>query len=155
MNHFDKARVLMFMVALLVILNLGIVAFLWSSRPPHPGGRRGEAPAQYLIEKVGLTPDQQVAYRELIQEHQQNIRSINDSIRYHKIQLFKYLHTSDSTIAKAESFRISQFQQQLEMTTFNHFLKVRTLCSPVQAVKFDKVIDEVLRMMAPDGPPPH
>ncbi len=153
MNYFDKSRVLIAMVALLVVLNVATLGFLWTQRPPHPRGRPGGPPAQYLIEKVGLTPDQQVTYKELIQSHQQHMRSINDSIRYHKIQLFKYLTTPDSTMAYAESARIGSFQQSLEMSTFSHFSSVRALCSPVQVIKFDKVIDDVLKMMAPPPPP--
>jgi protein CpxP len=154
MNYFDKSRILVIMITLLVILNLATLSFLWINRSPHPERRGGDAPAQYLIEQVGLTPDQQAAYRVLIRDHQGRMHSIHDSIRFHKIQLFRNLQGIDSTAAKVESATIGRFQETLEMNTFNHFLKVRALCSPVQAIKFDKVIDDVLRMMAPPGPRP-
>jgi protein CpxP len=153
MSRIDKPRILIITVAVLVALNLATLTFLWLNNRPHPRGRQGEAPAQYLIEQVGLTPDQITAYRALIQEHQSNMRSINDSIRYHKLQLFSYLQSADSSNARRESGRIGDLQKAVEMNTFDHFLKVRALCDPFQEVKFDNVIGEVLRMMAPPGPP--
>jgi protein CpxP len=153
MDYFDKSRVLTAAIAILVLLNLFTLAFLWLSKPPHPAGPRGDAPAEYLIETVGLTPGQKQAYRELIAEHQAAMRSTHDSIRYHKTQLFNNLQVEDSINAEVEAAAIGRFQRDIEMNTYAHFSKVRALCSPVQVVKFDKVIGDVLHMMAPPGPP--
>lgn len=153
MDSIEKPRVLVIMIGALVLLNLATMGFLWFRKPPMPPGHRGEAAAEYLIAEVGLTPGQAADYRVLIQDHQAKMRSINDSIRYHKVLLFNNLNINDSTVLSIESKAIARFQAELELNTFSHFVKVRALCSPVQAVKFDKAIGDVLRMMAPPGPP--
>ena len=153
MDSIEKPRVLVIMIGALVLLNLATLGFLWFRKPPMPPGHRGEAAAEYLIAEVGLTPDQAADYKLLIQEHQANMRSINDSVRYHKILLFNNININDSTVTSMEASAVARLQAQLELNTFNHFVKVRALCSPVQALKFDKVIGDVLQMMAPPGPP--
>ncbi len=153
MNSIEKPKVLVAMIGALLLLNLVTLGFLWFRKPPMPPGHRGEAAAEYLIAEVGFTPSQVAEYRVLIQEHQVNMHSINDSIRYHKLLLFNNLTINDSTVTLLESSTIAAFQTALERNTFNHFSKVRALCSPDQVVRFDKVIADVLQMMAPHGPP--
>ncbi|NOT76159.1 MAG: periplasmic heavy metal sensor [Cyclobacteriaceae bacterium] len=156
MNYIDKSRFMVFMIVALVLLNLGTLGVVFMNRPPHGGpgpGRSPEGPGMLLMDKVGFTEEQRAAYRLLMDEHRNLMHSSEDSIRFYKEQLFSYLPASNSTSAELSAVAISRLQKKIEMTTFDHFVKVRALCTPDQATKFDAIIQEVLKMMAPPKGP--
>ncbi|CAN5123818.1 hypothetical protein BH09BAC3_BH09BAC3_30090 [soil metagenome] len=153
MNYFDKPRILVTIIIVLIVLNIATMSFMWLNRPPHEPGRGGARPANFLIEKVGFSPEQIETYHGLMEEHQRASTSINDSLRFYKSLTFSYLPQNNTAAVKESVSSVGRLQQQMEMNTFEHFVKVRALCTPEQAVKFDAVINEVLKMMVP-GPQP-
>ena len=54
--------------------------------------------------------------------------------------------SSDSVINKASDV-IAQKQKALDLQTFNHFKKVRALCTPEQQAKYDSMIQRMFRKM--------
>ena len=55
-------------------------------------------------------------------------------------------------------------QARLDILPFEHFKKVRALCTTEQQIKFDQIIEQVMQMLAPPQnpggqaglpPPPH
>jgi NADH pyrophosphatase NudC (nudix superfamily) len=60
--------------------------------------------------------------------------------------------TPYSTKAKSIAEEIAASQKEIETATWNHFSEVRKICDAKQKEKFDDIVDDILRMMAP---PPH
>ena len=156
MNYFYKSRFLLFLIFILVLLNLGTLIFMWLSRPPMPDrqGGRGENAGKFLVEQVGFNAEQQEKYSQLREAHQEMAHQTQDSLRFYKNSLFDNLPTRDSIAADRASANIARLQRKLEMNTFNHFVAVRNLCTAEQTKKFDAIIEDVLKMMAPSQGPP-
>ena len=158
MNYFYKSRFLLILIFTLVLLNLGTLTFMWLSRPPMPGqgrqGGRGENAGEFLVEQVGFNADQREKYSLMREAHQEMARQTQDSLRFYKNSLFRNLPTRDLIAAERASSNIARLQRKLEMNTFNHFVAVRNLCTPEQTKKFDAIIEDVLKMMAPPQGPP-
>ncbi len=178
MNFFDKNKILAIAVVALLVINIGLLAFLWLHRPhmpPNPPEReRGDimdkerdrmpddkdrkvltqgGPKEFLSHELNFSDKQIQDYDKLIEQHQKDIKAIRESMQKDRDSFWDGLSGSGSPESAAS--KIGDDQKQLELITFNHFKKVRELCTDEQKKKFDKVINEALRMMAgPGGPPP-
>ena len=168
----DKTKILSIAVILLLILNFGILAFLWLGRPHTPQGIPGNPPGkqdmndrmpppgrmeggpkEFLTHELSFTDKQKQDYEKLIDEHQNDIKKIREQTKKDKDDFWDNLSKKDPDVNSSAS-KLAEDQKQLELATFKHFQKVRELCTDEQKKKFDKVINEALRMMAPQGPPP-
>ena len=123
--------------------------------PPPPSGQVFE----FLTHELKLDPAQQEAYRKLRDEHRAGQREIQDNIRKAKDAFFALLqqpNVSDSLI-QSYSARAVAADQKLDEFTFRHFQKLRAICNAEQQKRFDEIIQDALRQMAPprhEGPPP-
>jgi len=151
----ENKKILSFAVIALFLLNLGTLAFLFLGRPHHPGPPPEGGPAQFLIHELALSTDQQKQFEKLKEEHHSRVMQIQDSL--HTLHEAYFDELSSTTTMKADSIEnlMSQKQKEIEHITFDHFKKVRGICTPEQQKKFDSVIQEALRIMGPhQGPPP-
>ena len=151
-------------ILLLLTANIATLTILWMN---HKGGGRGDnkpPPPQgqvfeFITNELKLDSSQQAAYSKLREEHQAGQKAIQDSMRKAKDAFFALLQQpgTDEATVQAAAKKASDAQQQMEMLTFRHFQKVRAICNPEQQKKFDTIIQDVLRRMAParrQGPPP-
>jgi len=110
-----------------------------------------------LVKKLNLDAKQQSAYQLLREEHQQQTKMVREKVRESKKEFFDLLDKDsvNNFLLTKLSEEIGQNEGQLQLYTFEHFRKVRTLCNPEQQKQFDSIIQEVLRMMGgQQGPPP-
>ena len=172
MNYFDKNKFLTAAVVLLLITNTGILGFLWLDRLGKEPGKelpRKESipqadrnsrvgrmspdggPRKFIIQELKLDDKQIREYENLINEHQSEMRSIREKIRRNKDELWSIYSRSGNDTAAAEKIasEIGEDQKQAELITFRHFSKLRELCNEDQKKKFDEIINDVLKMMAP------
>lgn len=140
------------MVLALVVVNLaaiGIFFFEKSHRPGHPGQA-----AEFLVKELAFSASQKDAYTSLVKEHRSNADVQRSRIMKAKNDFFDLLKqpsVSDTTKKNALK-EIAAADEELDLNTFNHFQKVRALCTDEQKKKFDSIINKVLGMMA--GPRP-
>ena len=167
MNNFTNNRLLPVITLLLLTANIVTLALLWAHKGGDSGDRNPPPPPGQVFEFVNnelkLDSMQREAYKKLREEHQAAQKPLQDSIRKAKDNFFALLqqgNTPDSTM-QLFSKRASNAEQQLEILTFKHFQKLRALCNADQQKKFDTIIQDVLRRMAPpkrqgppQGPPP-
>jgi hypothetical protein len=153
----ENKRFLNIIVILLLLLNFGTLGFLWFGRhqgppPPPPHGNA----ADFLTHELSLTADQQKKFSDLRELHHHRVTEIQDSIHMLREKFFDELPTGSTGRADSLAMEIGKKQTELERVTFDHFRQVRMLCDAGQQKKFDNVIQEALRMMAPPppGPPP-
>ena len=162
MNNFTNNRWLTVVTLLLLTANIITLALLWTTKNkdrgdmrPAPGGQVFE----FLTKELKLDEQQQEAYKKLRDEHQQARRGIQDNIRMAKDDFFALLKNPDvsDSVLHVYSGRAVAADQQLDEFTFRHFQKLRAICNAEQQKKFDDIIQEALRRMAPAkrrGPPP-
>jgi hypothetical protein len=148
-----KNNFLLWLVALLVIANLASITVFWlgrTDRRPPPAGNA----SQYLIKELEFNENQKNSYLKLVSGHRRMAEGYRQEIRKAKDNFFDLLQepsVSDTTKQRA-LHEISIQTESLDALTFDHFKKVRALCTPEQKEKFDNIIHEVLNLMA--GPPP-
>jgi len=155
----ENTRFLKIIIVLLLLTNTGILCYMWMGNK-HEQHMQGPPPGQdvfgFLCKELQLDEQQTRQYEELRDEHHQAVENMQHNGRHLRERLFDMLHNSpvDSAAVKRISDSIAGTQQQIEMVTFYHFQKVRTILKPEQQKKFDEVIQDALRMMAPGGHPP-
>lgn len=164
MSYFNRNKWWAVLILLLVALNIATLAAFWLLRDKQAVEKvPSKSPAiEYLVNELGLDSVQKEKLGLLKADHQQKMREIRSRNKAVKDALFSLLKDStatDSAVAKAARESVV-YDVEAELVTFKHFREIRNLCNPEQKKKFDSVIAEVLRMMAPrpggpnQGPPP-
>lgn len=154
-----------FTVITLMLLTANIVtlALLWTNKK-HDSKYRNQPPPQhppggqvfeFINHELKLDSVQQETYKKLREEHQSQVRPLRDSISRAKDNFFDLLKqesVSDSVVEYA-SKKIGNLEQQREIFTFRHFQKLRAICNTEQKIKFDSIIQQALKQMAPQRGP--
>ncbi|WP_298304096.1 hypothetical protein [Flavobacterium sp.] len=140
----NKTKVLVFAVIVLVALNFGILGFLFLSKN-NDGPRGRKMPREIVIEKLHFDKNQIVEYDKTIKLHQETIRSIDDSIRNTRNELYKLLNSETIDSSKRDSLylKFAGFQKQIETTHFNHFVEIKKLCKKEQLTDFINLTEEL------------
>jgi protein CpxP len=161
MNPAAKNKLLTGLVILLLLANAATIATFWFAKARHPRPPQG-TPADFLIKELNLDNKQQEQFLQLVKEHREAAEQLRKKIKEGKDIFFDLLKQSpvNDSAKKAAAADVSNTTAQLDLLTFDHFQKIRTLCNPEQQKKFDSIIHEVTGMMAmprpmgPDGAGP-
>jgi uncharacterized membrane-anchored protein YhcB (DUF1043 family) len=150
MKDTNKFRVLWIAIIVLIVLNIGMVA--WFTFFAH---RAGPPQRLFLEKELNFDEKQKESYRVMRDEHFMKARSIREQVKMMKEDFFKSMADSSLTDEdlRKKALAISTEMSELELMTFKHFQQVRQMCTPEQKEKFDEIIDEVLRSMDRPGPP--
>lgn len=133
-------------IAILVLLNAGILAFFLSNRPPRP-----ESPFEYLSRELHFSEAQREQYAKLRDEHRHKMEENRTSMDSLHEQYFNMLGSAeaDSLKLNATVDSIALYFRKGEMYTFAHFKNVRALCTGEQTKRFDAVIFEAWKKLKP------
>ncbi len=149
----NKTKLLSVAVITLLVLNFGILGFLFLSKKNEPNGRK--MPREIVIEKLHFDENQIVKYEKIIEEHQKVIRNLDDSIRNTKNELYQLLNEEKINSVQKDSLylQLANYQKQIETTHFNHFLEIKKLCKKEQLVHFNELTAELGKIFAPNRKP--
>jgi hypothetical protein len=138
-----RIKAYQYIIAVLIVLNVLMISWQWLGPSKHP-----PRPEDILKKELRLTDSQMESYRKLIKEH----RAIADPIEKDIADLRKQLLNYDVTDSDKQTIAnvVGKKQAEFEMSLFEHFKKVRTLCNEEQQRKFDDVL---LRALAAGRPP--
>jgi len=140
------------LILLLLLIDLGIIAFLWLHHPHYPG-----PPDKMIIERLKLDADQQSKFDVLKHEHHEQIVGIDEQSADLHRQLFDLLKSEpvDTASKNLLLMKIKENDSKKEVVTFEHFQKLLGILRPDQKPLFDDLIQELSRqlMHQPDGPP--
>jgi len=159
----NNSKFLKIVILLLLLVNISTLTFMWLHRP-----QKNDAVGDFFTKELQFTAKQKEQFEVLKQEH----RSQNEALRAENKEkhdaYFELLKnpTIDSATVKRATAAILKIEEQKQLALFYHFQKVRAICNASQQQKFDEIINEAARMMAPksrggegrpmpgDGPPP-
>ena len=149
-----RNRNLLIIIGVLLLTNIGVlVYFLGQKEPsklPEPAnGKDRPGITEMLQKEVGFNDEQTAKYKLLKEKQKETIKPMYDDMRKMKDSLFRllsYPETSDSLLNKMAD-AIAQKQKALDLQTFNHFKRVRTLCTPGQQSKYDSMVLRMFRKM--------
>ncbi|CAN5288014.1 hypothetical protein BH09BAC1_BH09BAC1_15600 [soil metagenome] len=145
----------MLVVVALLLVNLGTLCYLFLNN--RPGGGRPQhppAPDKMIMERLKLTDGQILAFEGLRDEHHSGIVRFNERSKELYQDYFALLKTDLPNIAAADSMEqlLAQVQEQKDSITFDHFLRLRQLCTEEQKPRFDSLVDELGDILV--GQPP-
>ncbi|MBC8052781.1 MAG: hypothetical protein H7Y13_06925 [Sphingobacteriaceae bacterium] len=164
METIKKNKWLSILIAVLVIANIATLSTFWILNRKSPENLRAAGRHEaslFIINELNLNKDQQLIYKQLIAEHQSEMHDLRRKIRPLKNHFFSSIKDTvltESAIIKMAA-AIGEKEKEIQLATFNHFRELRKICTPEQKIKFDKIINQVMRMVAPpggrgEGPPP-
>ena len=151
----DNSKFLKIVIVILLLINIGTLAFMWTNNHPHGHPPHGGGDAvEFLTHELKLNDAQQKQFEELRHQHHDAVEALQHQGRKLHDDYFNLIgnSTADSVIVSAAADSILALQKQIELITFYHFKSVRAICTPEQQRKFDEVISEALARMAPKLP---
>ena len=145
-------------LVVMVLLNIFTITYLWIGKPsyggePHTFQEGG--PFRFLSEKLHLTSDQISQYETMRDEHHSKMVDFQMHSSHLRNDFFKLMQAMpiDSSKVIQYSDSLAKDQKQIELITFYHFLKLRSICTREQQKIFDGVIGDALKMMGGALPP--
>ena len=146
-------KFLRIIIVCLIVLNIGTLSYLLLNRPGNsrgPGGR--ERIIEFLSEELNFIFN--FYQSNIVKENREQIEEIQAEDRKLHDNYFNYLNQNnpDSAVVDSMATLMSHKRKQIEIQSFYHFSMVRTICTEEQKAKFDRIINDALRMMAPRPP---
>lgn len=143
----SKNRFYLFSIIILIAINITTLYFFTKKEPVKP--------RDIVIERLAFDDNQIAQYDKLIIAHQKKIRSLDDSIRITKNELYHLLALKDLNLSAKDSLltKIARLQSEVETTHFNHFVDIKKLCKKEQLNNFNTLSNELSKLFAPKGMP--
>lgn len=128
-------------IALLLVLNLGIIGWITRERATPPvGGSDRLAHAERLPVRLGFTPRQTTDYRLSQQQLLTELQVHEDTLR----QLRSTLFGQPDRLSDAESNRLigrmEQQQGRMLRLRLDDWQRLRAICTPAQRTQFDSIL---------------
>ncbi|MCC6938456.1 MAG: periplasmic heavy metal sensor [Flavobacteriales bacterium] len=152
-----KVKLLGIAVVVLVLLNIGTLAMLFTRPNGRQGPPREEGPKAIIIERLHFDAEQVKAYEELIAKHQAAIRTSDEKMQATRGELYQELKGLDDPAKDSLLDALGKVQRAIEATHFAHFEEIRALCQPDQLASFNALVDDLAGYFSHPtikGPPP-
>ena len=150
----SKNKSLIFIIAVLLLTNIAVLGyFLWYKKPAggHDEHKKRPPGIEYPLQnEVGFSEAQLVQYRQMRDEQMNAIKPMFDDMRKSKDSLFRMISIENDSSVSLLAEAISQKQKAIDLRMYNHFKRIRGLCTPEQLPKYDSLIQ---RMMSKMGRP--
>jgi Spy/CpxP family protein refolding chaperone len=150
-------------VAVLFLLNVGTLGFLWFGQTHHHPPPHGRPPIDaVLMEGLQLTAEQDQKLEALKHEHRESMIALDKQYNAAVEEYFNLLKgdTVEITSRDSSESKIGSIQVQRAQVTLEHFRQVKTMCNDEQKKRFDSIIPKLVEIMIPPrfprgGPHPH
>lgn len=157
MSYIKNNKVLVFIIAILLLSNIASLYFLTRTRKTCKGTEQKKEQkksfrdqmAEKLKNEVDFTEAQLHTYDSMSEKHKDAMKPLFENLTNAKDSLYKLLmqtQPSDSAIAYYLSM-IGERQQRVDQRVFNHFYKLKQICTEEQKPKYDTVVQRVIKGM--------
>lgn len=145
----NNTKYLKIIILLLILINLSTISFMWFSKPS-----RNDVVGDFFTRELQFTTKQKEQFIVLREHHRREREVLKINNKKAHDAFFNLLKSPlvDSIPIKKAVAQILKIKEKEEWSTFYHFQKVRSICNEIQKQKFDKIINEAARMMAPRPP---
>lgn len=162
MDMFKRNRNLIITIVILVIINIITLLLLWIGKPKHdlargPGNGENEKVRiqEMLKEELGFSNDQAEQFLALRKNHLENTMRLDDELMLVKKEMLEEaMYSNDSSISDSLLNLSLEKQGQLEIITFQHFQKLKQICTPEQQEKLFELMHRLIGPPQRGGPPP-
>ena len=153
----NKIKLLTYSVIGLLLLNVGIIGFLFFSRPNRNPEVNHRKPKEFISEKLHFDANQNEKYESIIPIYKDKIDSLDAINRKLKSELYSQLKLQVVNSARKDSI-ITLFlanQKQIEQLHFKHFLDIKNICKASQLNDFNALTQELGKMFSNQNSKPH
>lgn len=151
----SRIKVLLFLIGILLVTNLVLlVFFVWgkSDRDDHvkrPQHDRSQMMRTFLKDSVGFSEQQLARYDSVRAKNKEDMKPLFDQMRQSKLAFYNLLKqpgTPDS-VTQAAANLMAEKQMVVDMAFYRQFETIRALCTPEQQVKYDSIVQMIVRRM--------
>lgn len=128
-----RTKLYKLIIAVLVVINAGMLIFFLSGRPPH----RPPHPGQ-LSEKLGLEGEKKTLVMKLEKEHHTDKRSLMKKDRELHEALFSKIGTDEDVSALQAEIEVNH--AEIEKMTYDFFNNVSKHCTSEQKAELKKTV---------------
>ena len=153
----DKIKILTYSVIGLLLLNIGIIGFLFFSKPNRNQEVNHRKPKEFISEKLHFDANQNEKYESIIPIYKDKIDSLDAINRKLKSELYSQLKLQVVNSAIKDSI-INLFlanQKQIEEAHFKHFQDIKNICNPSQLEDFNALTQDLVKMFSNQNSKPH
>lgn len=146
----DKIKVLTFAVIGLVVLNIGIISFLYFTNPNSNPEDNRRKPKDIIIDKLHFDANQIKKYEDIITIYRATIDSLNNQNREIKAELYSQLkQPSVNNNAKDSLIQLVLInQKRIEETNFKHFQDIKNICNKSQIDDYNSLTEELEKLFS-------
>lgn len=141
-----KYKWMVFLVLILLLSNMALAFFLFFANDKKSRKKEnGEDWAMKIYNEIGLDSTQIVIFKKEKDVFFETMRPVWNQNRQAKENLYKKLasNSSDTSVLQLLS-QIERTNHYSDSFTFTHFVKLRSMCTPEQQVRFDTIIPKLV-----------
>ena len=146
-----KYKALVFIIIFLLLTNFILLALVMSNNFSDKKEQSHDQKGLYTLlqKEVGFSDAQLDQYQALRTQQRKTIKPLFNSIRSSKESFYELLYKENlpDSILHKDADSIATTQKQLDLQMFDHFKKIRNICTPDQVSKFDSSIKKVIVRM--------
>jgi len=159
MDYFSKNKLSIWIIVVLVLMNLFTLSTIWFKEirfpfipPPPESGHRRQG-LKVLEKELNLTPDQITVFNEIRQRHFDKMKPIQEEVHTLRCDLMDELFKTEPDTVKIKmlAMQIGVKETERERCMFEHFMEMKSACTPEQRSKFQSLMQKVLPQ--PQGMP--
>ena len=135
-----RTKLYKLIIAILVVINVGMLVFFFTHKPPHHPPKSGD-----IAIELGFEGDQAKRIKALEKEHHKRKRKLMDIDRKLHGALFSKIN-SDEDVSSIQNKIAANFVE-IEKMTYDFFHEVAMECTPEQAEELKKTLNHAFRQM--------
>ena len=145
----NNSKILRITVIAILAINIAVIGYLLFNKDAFFGNKPPK-PRETVIKKLDFDTDQIKQYDVTITKHQNQIKTLDDSIRNTKNELYSRLKENSTEIDTNDSLvnQINSYQKQIEITHYNHFIEIKKICHKEQLEKFNALTNELSKIFS-------
>ncbi len=147
-----KSKYLVFIIMVLLGLGAGYTIFKILNKPTNvseqPSDNFNRAPGRgfyRLANELGLDEAQKKLFQDFESDYRQQISTLNEEIQSVNQQIIQELSRElpDTVELLSLSRETGLLHEKIKRTTIHHFMNLRSICTPEQAVKLSGVLEQI------------
>lgn len=153
MNYFERTRLYLFVIIILVIFNIAtIVAIIYHLRAEHRGMRPDREESRdrgkHLADKIGFDKIQAVQFDTLRAEFGRKAKAIMGNIQEKKLEILSEFTSENPDTTKLYQItrEIGNLHGEMRRLSIDHFMSVKKICNPEQKTKLLDLFRDMMKM---------
>ncbi len=141
MTNLSKSKLLAIFAVLMLLLNIGLMAFIFTRKPPPSHFNPG--PKGQIAEMLQFDETQLKEYEVLIKEHRFEMKTRYDEVIAVKAILYKSIGDELNTQSDSLMNVIGDLHIEMEQISYAHFEAIKDICREDQLPLFEELKGEL------------